>query len=322
MNIKKITKEIISEIKKHDVVYITGHKNLDLDAIGAMIGMYILATFCKKKSYFIIDDKKHEESVSRALEKIKNKIPIRKTEDLNIFGVNPLLIIVDTNKPYLLQNEELLNIFRYIIVIDHHDKDKEIIKASHSYIIENVSSTCELIVDILSLKKIKLLKDYATIILSGIVLDTNNFTLKTNDKTYKAAYYLTNNNASNNEVQYLLKQDLKKYINRQKMLYDIDVVSKNVAITKGNKKDKFKREDLAKIADTLLQFEKIEASFVVGFLEDDKLGISARSIGKVDVSSILKKFNGGGTSRAAAVAIDTKDIDKVFKELKQFINKL
>ena len=128
---------------------------------------------------------------------------------------------------------------------------------------------------------------YATLLLSGIVLDTNNFTLKTNSETYYAAYYLSSMGASTKKVQYLLKQDLKEYIERQSLITNVDIIDKRIAIAKGNPYTIYRREDLAKIADTLLFFNDIEASFVIAKSTSKTIAISARSMGNFNISNIL-----------------------------------
>lgn len=321
MTVRETTNTIIKYIKDSTVVYTTGHKNLDLDALGAMVGVSLLADHYNKDSYLIIDESTHEAGVKKALDKLED-IKIVKTSEINNVNKSDLLVIVDTNKGYLLQNEKLLELFDRIIIIDHHDEDENTIKSNCNLIFNNVSSTCELLTLVMKDKDLYPLDFYATVLLSGIVLDTNNFSLKTNFHTYEAAYYLTKNGADNNEVQYLLKQNMKKYIAREKMLYDIKTIASKYAISVGSRKDRYRREDLAKIADTLLQFENIEASFVIAFLNKGKIGISARSMGNVDVGEIMSSLNGGGNKTVAATMIETTKIKDVYDELTKILRNL
>jgi c-di-AMP phosphodiesterase-like protein len=162
---------------------------------------------------------------------------------------------------------------------------------------------------------------YATILLSGIVLDTNNFTLKTTSETYYSAYYLASLGASAKKVQYLLKQDLEEYTERQKLLTRIEILNNKIAFTKATPYTIYRREDLAKIADTLLFFNNIEASFVIGKIGKDTVGISARSLGNFDISTILEKLGGGGDDYNGAVKFDHKNISEVEELLKKEIKK-
>lgn len=321
MSVKDLAQYLIKFIKRSEVVYITGHKNLDLDALGAMVGLSLLASKYNKKTYLVIDDTVHEAAVRKALSKLDN-IDIIKTSAIKNTTKKDLLIITDTNKGYLIQNEKLLTIFEKMIILDHHDEDQDTIESDMNLIFSNVSSACELLTLVLKCRGFEPQGFYATLLLSGIVLDTNNFTLKTSKYTYEAAYYLTQSGADNNEVQYLLKQNIKKYVARQKMLYDIDILHGKYAVSLGSKRYIYRREDLAKIADTLLQFENIEASFVIGYLDKNKIGISARSMGSTDVSLIMKRLNGGGNTTVAATMIETNDIETVYKDLKKILKNL
>ena len=131
---------------------------------------------------------------------------------------------------------------------------------------------------------------YATIILSGIVLDTNNYTLNTTAETYYTSYFLASLGASAKKVQYLLKQNIEEYTERQKLLASIETINGKVAFTKATPYTQYRREDLAKVADTLLFFNNIEASFVIGKIGKETIGISARSLGNYDISKILAKL--------------------------------
>ena len=321
MTIRETTNTIIKYIKNSATVYVTGHKDLDLDALGAMVGVSLLADHYKKESYLIIDESTHEAGVKKALGKLEG-MKIVKTDEIDAIDGDDLLIITDTNKKYLLQNEKLVDMFTNVMIIDHHDEDENTIKSDCNLILNGVSSTCELLTLVMKEKDLYPLDFYATLLLSGIVLDTNNFSLKTNYHTYEAAYYLTKNGADNNEVQYLLKQNLKKYVAREKMLYDIKTISSKFAISIGGRRDRYRREDLAKIADTLLQFENIEASFVIAFLGKGRVGISARSMGNVDVGEVMNFLDGGGNKTVAATVIESNNLKDVYKELTKILRNL
>jgi c-di-AMP phosphodiesterase-like protein len=178
-----------------------------------------------------------------------------------------------------------------------------------------------MLTELLSKKKIKVDEDIATILLSGIVLDTNNFVIKTTKDTYKASYILADQGAKPDFVQFLLKQDIKKYVERQKVITSVKQI-KNVAITTGRSTIKYRREELAKIADTLLQFDKIEASFVIGKLDNKSIGVSARSLGNINVGKILEIFNGGGDENEAGACINNTTIKKVNEEILNIIKSL
>ncbi|MEG1494800.1 MAG: DHH family phosphoesterase [Bacilli bacterium] len=305
LNINEFKNLIVSAQK----IYIMGHSNLDLDAIGSAIGLYAALTKMHKEVYIIIEDKVNELAVEKVLTIVKGKITIIRGNGVSI-SPNNLLIVVDTNKTNLVQLPELLDKFTNKIVIDHHGVTEESIKASYSWINKDASSTCEMVTELVSNLGMVLSKEVNTILLSGIVLDTNNFVVKTDEKTYYSAYTLAKAGASPRDVQYLLKQDLNEYIERQKVITNVQVF-KQIAITKGTENLRYRREDLAKIADTLLQFKGIEASFVIGKMTSDTVGISARSMGDFPVATIMEKLGGGGDSHDAAAKLENITIAEV-----------
>ena len=317
MSIIKERKKINKAIRNAKKVFIMAHKNLDLDALGSSIGMYIVLKKRKKNCYLIIDDKNHEPGVEKVLRELEGCIEIIKSEDLTDYlhkkSQKNLLIVLDTNKTELVQSQEALKKIEKKLVIDHHDLGKTSIKNAIIIDDNKVSSTCEMIASLIEYYDVEIDSYYATILLSGIVLDTNNFTLNTTAETFYMSYYLTSLGASAKKVQYLLKQDINEYTERQKLMSAIETIDGKVAFTKATPYTQYRREDLAKVADTLLFFNNIEASFV------ETIGLSARSLGNYDISKILVKLGGGGDAFNGAAKFENTTISKVEQELKKLI---
>lgn len=314
-----IERQIKKIIKRSKNVFIVGHKNLDLDALGACVGITAIAKHFNKDSYIIIDDEKHELGVAKILN--ETSLNIIKSNDIPKYHhKNSILVIVDTNKTHLLQNDKVLNYFNKIIILDHHQETDQTIANTLNIINEEASSACEIVTNLIKKYNIELDKEIATIILSGIVLDTNNFVVKTDADTYYAAYYLTKHKADPSKVQYYLKQDINDYIMRQKVITDVKVINDKYALSVAPEKLKYKREELAKIADTLLQFNNIEASFVLGNRVDGGVGLSARSIGNVNVGEIAEQLGGGGDDHDAAAQIKNLTLKEAKEELTKILN--
>lgn len=316
-------KKINKYIKKAKNIFIMAHKDLDLDALGSSIGMYVVLKQKKKNCFLVIDDKEHELGVEKILKELEGCITIIKSYDvpknMSKNSNQNLLLILDTNKKDLVQSSDILKMFPIKMIFDHHGVGKTTIKDAFLVQDDNVSSTCEMITTLIESYDIEIDSYYATILLSGIVLDTNNFTLKTTADTYYAAYYLASLGASAKKVQYLLKQDLLEYTEREKLLTKIEILNKKIAISKAAASTIYRREDLAKVADTLLFFNDIEASFVIGKIGKDTVGISARSLGNYDISKILDHLGGGGDDYNGAVKFENKTIGKVEEMLKKEI---
>ena len=323
MSIIKERRKINKALRKAKTVFLMAHRDLDLDALGSSIGMNLILKRKNKKCFIIIDDKIHEPGVEKVLRELEGCINIIKSEQIeekmNKNNNKNLLIILDTNKSELVQSQEALKKFDKKIVIDHHDVGKTTIKDATLIIDNKVSSACEMIASLIEHYDVEIDSYYATILLSGIVLDTNNFTLNTTSETFYISYYLTSLGASAKKVQYLLKQDLQEYTERQKLMSAIETIDGNIAFTKATPHTKYRREDLAKVADTLLFFNNIEASFVIGKIGKDTIGLSARSLGNYNIGKILEKLGGGGDTFNGAAKFEKTTISKVEQELKKLI---
>ena len=224
MKINEKKNELKKLIRGAKTVFIVAHKNLDLDALGSSIGLYSILEKQKKNCFLVINDKEHELGVEKVLRELDGCLQIitgQEVEDnLYLRKKRNLLFILDTNKKELVQDYEIVSLFddEQIVIIDHHELGKTSIECSNRIIDNTASSTCEMITNLIEEYNSSIDPYYATLLLSGIVLDTNNFTLKTNNETYYSAYYLSCLGASTTKVQYLLKQDLKDYMERQKLI--------------------------------------------------------------------------------------------------------
>lgn len=326
MSIIKQRKELNKAINNAKTVFLMAHKDLDLDALGSSIGLYMLLKKRKKECYIIIDDLTHELGVEKVLRELEGCIKIIKSENIEKY-INPkehknLLIVIDTNKQELVQNKEVLKKINKKLVIDHHDLGKTSIKDAVMINDTEISSACEMITSLIEFYDVEIESYYATVLLAGIVLDTNNFMLKTTPETYYAAYYLTSLGASAKKVQYLLKQDINEYTERQKLLAGIETINGRIAITKATPHTIYRREDLARVADTLLFFNNIEASFVIGKISKDVVGISGRSLGNYEINKILEKLGGGGSDYEGAAKFENMPISKVEQLLKKTIKEM
>lgn len=325
MGIINNKKKLNKQLKRAKNIFIMAHKNLDLDALGSSIGMYVILKSRKKNCFLVIDETDHEMGVEKILKELEGCLTIIKSNEvekkLHKKAGKNLLLILDTNKKELVQSESTLKLIEKKVIIDHHELGKTSIKDALLIVDDEVSSTCEMITNLLETYDTEIDSYFATVLLSGIVLDTNNFMLKTTSNTYYAAYYLASLGASAKKVQYLLKQDINDYTERQKLLSKIETIDGKIAFTKATPYTIYRREDLAKIADTLLFFNEIEASFVIGKISKDTIGLSARSLGNYNINDILNHLGGGGDEYNGAATFDKKSISAVEDLLKKEIKK-
>ena len=322
MKVLENKKRIDKMITKASNIFVVGHRHLDLDAIASNIGIVEYVKSFNKKPIIIVNDKRKEAGVKKILDKVEGRYHIEKSSKIK-YRINDesLLIITDTNKEMLLQDPSIVSLFKNIIIIDHHEYNETSISKALVVVDDKVSSASEMVTYLLNEKNIKISSDIATILLSGIVLDTNNFAIKTSKETFYAAYLLSSLGADENKVQALLKQDIKDYIERSKVLLNVKIVD-NVAITVAKASIIYRREDLARVADILLQFHNIEASIVIGKIENNKIGISGRSIGKLNIGDVLEFTGGGGNAFEAASQISGSKLreveDNILEILKNF----
>lgn len=320
MNKKRAYLRIRALLKKSKNVFIMGHNDLDLDAIGSALGIYDFVRQMKKNAFIIMNDKKHEAGVRKILEMVDDDIFVKSSEIGDDDLKDSLLIIVDTNKKSLFQDSLIASKVSHVVIIDHHDVGEDTLtSADVSLIDKDASSASELVVEFMYYFSYSIRNMYSSFLLSGITLDTNNFTAKTGSKTHQVAYHLIESGADVKFVNTLLKQDLEDYILRQKVITDVEIIHRTIAFAKGSNRVIYKREELAKIADTLLEFNHIETSYVIGKLEDNVVGISARSSGSIHVGKVLSLLGGGGDATDAACRIENQTLKEVESSLKKVL---
>lgn len=301
-------------------IVVTAHKNIDLDALGSCLGLYYICNNLDKDIHIVIEDEKIEPEIKRALLTIKKKdkiIPVTYKEIMQEINNDTLLIIVDTNKGNRIQNENLLNI-KNKILIDHHIRsDESVTDLLYEYLDFNESSATEIIMDLINELNIYIPPEIATIMLAGIYIDTNGFILKTSENTHLCASTLYKFGADNKEVAYLLKQNFREYERRQRLILKTEFYD-DTAITI-EKTKKYTTTELAKVSDVILTFNGIEASYAIAKIDRKTIGISARSLGSIDVEKIMTYFDGGGHKTDAGAQIEGVDVELVKNELLKYI---
>lgn len=315
---KKYFTQVTNKIKEYDSIYIMTHKNMDLDGFGAALGFVDILKKYHKNGKIIFNPNTKEMSIQKAIELIKNKTyHLLDVSDVHEIDQNSLLVILDVHKKEMLEMPELLDQAKEIILVDHHiQKDPIISNLDLSEV--SVSSTVEIIVNYLMEENLTIDSLTSTIMLAGIYIDTNSFNIKTTDQTFEAAAYLMKNKADNVLKQSLFQEDKNEIIHRKELLKNSHKINQNMMICTLDKKI-YKTSDLAKIAEEILQFENVEASFTIGYLDENVVGISARSLGKIDIEKIMKKMGGGGHKTDAACKIENSSITKVKETLEKIL---
>ncbi|USK70309.1 DHH family phosphoesterase [Peribacillus asahii] len=314
-------------VLESDKVIVMGHKNPDMDAIGSAIGILKVAQMNERDGYIVIDRQQLDNSVRRLMAEIENKPElytrfISPDEVLEMVTDETLLVVVDTHKPSMVMDERVLNRIDKVVVIDHHRRGEEFI--NHSllvYMEPYASSTAELVTELLEYQpkrsKIDMLE--STALLAGIIVDTKSFTLRTGSRTFDAASYLRARGADTVLVQKFLKEDVDTYIERAKLIKEVSFYKQGIAIATSKDNAIHNQVLIAQAADTLLSMDGVVASFVMAKRSEDTVGISARSLGDINVQVIMEMLNGGGhLTNAAAQQIGS--VEEVEKRLLEAID--
>ena len=230
---RELNKLIIKELLLSKEVFLVAHNNIDLDAFASMAGFSLLAKKYKNKVYIIIDDKEIEPSTKTAISTMNSKVNIIKLKEVEQLVSNKsILFVLDTNKKNRICAKDILDKFKKVVVIDHHSKNPDTIKEAIVFIDEKATSTCEIVTSLLHRFRVKVPRSYATIMLGGIVLDTNNFMYKMTRNSFYYCYYLSTKGADINEAQLYFKQDLQEYVNRSKIIANTEIKGE-IAIATG-----------------------------------------------------------------------------------------
>ena len=318
--------QLTSYIANASNVLIMGHANPDFDAIGACVGVARLCMFCGLKPKIIMNTSHTNFKACTEkllmLEEYKNMF-ISAEAGLDMIGSDTLLIIVDANNFNILESIDVATNVQNFVVIDHHRKVAEFENEPLLSLIDpSASSASELITGLLEqcLAPDSMYKEEANLLLSGIMVDTNNFTRTTGTKTFSAAMYLRGVGANSEIAGTFFHEDFNSFLSEAKFNSNVTIYLDRIAITESEGTDpSFDRVAAAKAANKLLSVRGVDASFAVVKIED-KIHISARSNGSINVQQILEKMGGGGHFDSAAAAISDNDIKNVLYLLKSAID--
>lgn len=310
-------------LKEGDNVIIMGHKSPDVDSIGASIGVAKIASSNDIDAKIVLNESDLDDTLSRLMNEVRDheslyNLFISSDDAWDIMTPNTTVVVVDTHRPSMVLDEDILNKATRKVVIDHHRRADEMISNPLLVYMEPyASSACELVAELLEYqyKQNKMSRIEATVMLTGIIVDTRNYTLRTGSRTFDAASYLRSNGADPVLAQKFLKDDIDTFIARSDLIKSANIDKHGIAIVKADPTMTYHPVTVAQAADTLLQMEGVRASFVVAIREDESIGISARSLGEVNVQIIMEALGGGGHLTNAATRRTDLTIDELYDEL-------
>lgn len=313
-----------------DQIFVMGHNHPDMDALGASLGIRRIAQMNKKKCWVIVDPDTLHTDIQRLLKEVEkypdDEVSIITPDDaISRVTTNSLLIMVDHSKPSISISTKLYEkLPNRTVVIDHHRRGEEFPKNPMLVYIEPyASSTCELITEMFEYQPKNaeaINKIEATAMLAGITVDTHSFSLRTGTRTFDAASYLRSVGANAVMIQKLLKENVNNYLEKNHLVDTVEMVAPHIALCMGADDEPYDPVIAAQAADTLLSLSGIEASYVIIRRNDGKVGISARSLGNINVQVVMEQMGGGGHLSNAATQIEGKSVMAVHDELLAIIH--
>lgn len=312
-------------IHEADHVIVMGHKNPDMDSIGASLGVLKAVEINNKTAYIVLDE------VTPAIERLMSEIDAHESfadafitpeQSLQLITNRTLLVIVDTHRPSLVIEPRLLQETHRIVVIDHHRRAEDFINDPVLIYLEPyASSTAELVTELLQYQGDRISIDslIATALLAGIVVDTKSFAFRTGSRTFEAASFLRRNGADTAMVQRFLKEDLQQFVRRARMVMNTELYRDGIAISVGSADSSYSQVEVAQAAELLLTMSGIQASFVVAKRNEHTVMISARSLGEINVQSIMEQLGGGGHLTGAATQLEGVTMEEAVAKLKEAI---
>ncbi len=328
VKIRSICQSLLTLISDHDNVLIMGHTNADFDAIGACLGVQALCNHAGKESRIIFEDQFIENKVRRAVKSLftpkeMSQMFVNFRGAHEFYNEKTLVVIVDCNNPDLYLYDKILDENSKITIIDHHRCSETLSNnVIFNFIDPAASSASELLAEFISYShsKIELSEKYATLMLCGILLDTNYYRIKTSISTYDASSILKSYGADNEKADDFLKEDYEEYALKNKIMSNCITPYYGVLLCLSDDKDIIDPTMLALVAREAMMIRGVNACFVIGRVSENEVKISSRSDGTINCQFLLEKRKGGGHFTAAAALFNDKTVDEVKEDLLYVLN--
>lgn len=311
-------------------VIIMAHKRPDSDAFGSAVGVYRLVSALGKKAYIVLNEV--TDAIKPLVATFNNSnysdMLINSEQAMAMVDPQTMLVVTDVNRPSMTECEELINLVSTVVVFDHHRQTSEAIsKATLSYIEPFASSACEMIAEMYEYMSVtpKLRQQEADAMYSGILIDTDNFLVKTGVRTFEAASFLRKSGADVTRVRKMFRSSMLEMKERAQGISNAEIYMNNFALSyvvPDPDSVDTPTVPVAKVANELLNVDNVKASFVVTEAENGILYVSARSIGDINVQVIMERWSGGGHANVAGAQLEGKTKEEFFDELKVVLKEM
>ncbi len=333
--VEKVTKvkpRVVSQalgelIEAASNVVIMGHTNMDADSLGASMGVYRLAKTFKKTAYVVVND--YGVAIEGLCKKIMQdeqykNVLVSSNDVLSKMDDNTLLVVVDTHIVGYVASQDVLAQANKVVIVDHHRRSTDAIEEPVLTFHEvYASSASELVTELLqySEEHIEITKLEAECLYAGILTDTKNFMQKTGVRTFEAAAYLKKTGIDVAAINKAFQNDVDTYVAIADVIRNSEIICNNIAIAICPSGIENQIQITAQAADELLNLNGIEASFVLS-VYDNKVYISGRSTGEINVQVVLEKFGGGGHMMIAGAQVENSTVDEVKEKLVEIIEEM
>ena len=318
---------ISEKLKSVDHVFVVGHKNLDMDALGSAVGMQLFSSNVLDESYVVYDAEQMSPDIHRAIQFLENEgVTKLLTLDqaMEMVTNRSLLVMVDHSKTALTLSKEFYHLFTQTIVIDHHRRDQDFPEnAVITYIESGASSASELVTELIQFqnsKKARLSRIQASVLMGGMMLDTKNFTSRVTSRTFDVASYLRTRGSDSIVIQELAATDFEEYRLVNELILQGQAVQPSILVAQAKDGKEYDIVVISKAADTMLAMSGIEASFVIAKNSQGDISISARSRSKINVQRIMEELGGGGHFNLAAARLTDMTLQEAGDKLKAVIS--
>ncbi|MTB63436.1 DHH family phosphoesterase [Streptococcus sp. zg-86] len=317
---------VSDKLKMVDKVFVVGHRNLDMDALGSAVGMQYFAQNIMNNAYTVYNPQEMSADIERAIQRLahencSNLLTVEEAKKQ--VTSQSLLIMVDHSKIGLTLSKEFYELFSQVVVVDHHRRDADFPEnAVLTYIESGASSASELVTELIQFqndKHHKINRLQSSLLMAGIMLDTKNFTARVTSRTFDVASYLRNRGSDSSEIQQIAATDFNEYRQINELILRGQKISDHIVLVCGDEQIAYDTIVPSKAADTILGMAGIEAVFVVTKNVNDYIAISARSRSKVNVQRIMEEMGGGGHFNLAAAQVHYESLDQVQIKLQQVI---
>lgn len=327
---RMISQALQELMNESDQIFVQGHTQPDMDSLGACLGIRRIAKMNNKTCWIVLDQEVVHSDIQRLLDDLKAYPDIAAAiispkEALEKVTDQSMLIMVDHSKPSITISPDLYHrMENRVMILDHHRRGEEFPENPLLVYIEPyASSTCELITEMFEYQSQEgepINKVEATAMLTGIFIDTKHFSLRTGTRTFDAASYLRSAGADAIEMQQYMKENVDSYLQRNHLIELVEFVNEDMALVVGEDDQTYDPVTAAQAADDLLNMSGVDASFVITRRDDGRVGISARSLGRINVQLTMEDMGGGGHLSNAATQIADKSVAEVKQQLLDILN--